>query len=139
MIFYMFLYVFLIRVLSSDNLKSFEADKGIEFLPPTKSEKNRSSKGQIFRACSPTGTSLNLHISQLALPATWTFRNMCLFYWEFESPNCRYTLCVYSLWYCRFTKGSFNWTFFLFLSLILKSSGYTKRHFLYFIIFSEIR
>ena len=69
---YIFLYVFLIRVLGSDNLKSFEADKGIEFLPPTTSEKNRSSKGQIFRpvpqlAHLSTCTFPNLHIPQLEL------------------------------------------------------------------------
>ena len=85
MIFYIFLYVFLIRVLASDNLRSFKADKGMEFLPPTKSEKNRPSKGLIFRACSPTDTSLNFHISTLAIPASGTFRNIFLFYREDRS------------------------------------------------------
>ena len=30
--------------------------------------------------------------SQLALPATGTFRRIFLFYWEIECPNCRFTL-----------------------------------------------
>ena len=36
--------------------------------------------------------SLKMHISQLALPATGTFRRIFLFYWEFECLNCRCTL-----------------------------------------------
>ena len=85
MIFYIFVYVFLVRILISVNLRSFKADKGIKFLLPTKSEKNRPCKGLIFRACFSTGTSLKLHISHLALPANGTFRNICLFYLELES------------------------------------------------------
>ena len=53
---YIFLYVFLIRVLGSDNLKSFEADKGIEFLPPVPQPAHLS-----------TCTFPNLHIPQLEL------------------------------------------------------------------------
>ena len=30
---------------SSDNIRSFKAEKGVEFLSPTKLEKNRPSKG----------------------------------------------------------------------------------------------
>lgn len=72
MIFYIFLYVFLIRVLGSDNLKSFEADKGIEFLPPTKSKKIVRLRVKFFEpvpqlAHLSTCTFPNWHFPQLEL------------------------------------------------------------------------
>ena len=97
------------RVLGSVNLRSFKADKRIEFLLPTKLEKNRPSKGFIFRACSSTGTSLKLHISHLALPVTGTSRN-----WDF--PQLGTQLGLFFLFYLELE--SLNFILFLFFLLL---------------------
>ena len=114
--------LFLIRVLGSVNLGSFKADKGIEFLLPTKLEKNRSSKGLIFRACSPTGSSPKLHNSQLAPSPTGTFRNIFFVLFRIWVPTCRYTLYFVFILFdiADLRKVVSIEHFFLFFSLIWK-------------------
>ena len=75
------------------------------------------------------------HFSQLAHLLIGTSRNwnfsQIFFYWKFECLNCRCTLflCLF-FWYSRFTKGSSNWTFFIFEKFWL-----FEKHFLYLTFF----
>ena len=104
----------LIKVLGWDNLRSFKAKKGVEFLPSTKLEKNRPSKRYIFRACFPTGTSRNWHFSHFfcaienfSLPSAATPFILCLLF------------LILSIVYWD-TQGTFHWAFFIFGSYFEK-------------------